>query len=123
MKQQTQFSLAAALSYVVIGLIWYLFDDKLKNSKLVVFHVKQALNLFVFSLVFSLITSAFAPLLSILNSIPFMGWVIAGVISLIFGLISIFFLVLWIIGIIRGIEEKNRELPVIGKYAKYYLKF
>ena len=123
MNNQQQFQLAAILSYFVIGLFWYVVDEKLHHSRLVKFHIKQALNLFVFSLVFSLLSTAITPIMGILAHIPVFGWIIGGILSLILGLISLVIFTLWIIGIVKAFKEEKKYLPFIGKYAKIYLKF
>ena len=42
--------LCAVLSYFVIGIIWFLVDEKMKKNSYVSFHVKQAIVLLIFSI-------------------------------------------------------------------------
>ncbi|MFW6025048.1 MAG: DUF4870 domain-containing protein [Candidatus Woesearchaeota archaeon] len=94
------------LSYIFfIGIIWYFVDKKVQNSD-TNFHVKQALNLSIISLIGN----------AILGVIPIIGWVLIPV----FGLVMT---ILWIIGIVRAINNNKKELPIIGKYAGKYLNF
>ena len=78
-----------------------------KDDPFVKFHVKQGLNLLLFAVVGSVISSV----------IPVIGWLILGPI------VSIASLVLGIIGIINASNKEMKELPMIGKYAAQYLKF
>lgn len=93
--------LCSVLSYVIIGLIWYLADEKIRtqNTK---FHVKQGLLLLIAELVNGAIWS-----------IPFIGWVIAPIINL--GII-----ILIIIGIINAASGNNNELPIIGQFGRKF---
>ncbi len=64
--------------------------------------MKQSLTLLVFSVV-----------LSMIGIIPILGWLIA-----FFG--GILCIVLFIIGIINALGGKEKELPIIGKYADIF---
>jgi len=103
--------LVAILSYLIIGMIWYAFDDKVKDgfSK---YHVKQALNAWI--IVFGLMCLWSILALTIIL-IPFIG-----VLSFITNVIMT---VLIIIGILSAANGSKSELPIIGQYAKRYLKF
>lgn len=105
--------LVSALSYILVGIIWYFVDKDVQN-KTTKFHVKQAINLLLVSLVLNIA-------LTILTVISFglLGPVI-GLLNTIFG---IFILVLWVIGLIYSIQLNQKELPIIGQFANKYLKF
>lgn len=105
--------LVSALSYILVGIIWYFVDDKVKNKN-TNFHVKQALNLFVIYLIFNI---AF----SILTIIT-LGF-LTPVIALLSYIVGIILLILWIIGLIYAIQEEKKEIPVIGQFASRYLNF
>lgn len=92
--------LCAVLSYVLIGVIWYFADEKMKKSSFAAYHAKQGLVLFIAVIINCAIWS-----------IPLLGWVIAPIIHV--GLI-----ILIIIGIINALNDQEKELPVIGKFAK-----
>ena len=51
MAKDDNSKLVAILSYFLVGVIWYLVDEKVKKSPLAKFHVKQALNLMIISIV------------------------------------------------------------------------
>jgi uncharacterized membrane protein len=96
------------LSYLFVGIIWFFLDKKVQNS-FTKFHVKQAINLFIFSLLFSIIGE-------ILMFIPLIGWLVGVV-------IKIFILILFIIGIVNSINYEKIKIPLIGNFASIYLKF
>jgi len=99
--------LCGILTYFLAGIIWYFVDEEMKKSKFVKFHVKQALILLIANIIISVAGSI----------IPFIGWFI------ILPLGSLFILILWIIGIISAINGKEKELPIIGKYAEKVFQF
>lgn len=109
MAKQTQSAdhshIVSILSYVIVGVIWYFADKSVQSSALAKFHVKQSINLFVFSLgttVVFTITIILIPLLFITNVV---------------------FLMFWILGIINAVNSKKKELPIIGGFADKYLTF
>ena len=83
-----------------------------KNDPFVKFHVKQSLVLLIAGVVVNVGEALLAQL-------PMLGWVASGMIGLI---VSVFFLVLWVMGVMNALNGKMEELPVIGKYADQ-LKF
>lgn len=96
--------LCAILAYLLIGIIWYFADDKLKNKELVKFHVKQSLVLLIISISLQVIGTI----------LPIIGWFI------ILPLASLFTLIWAIIGIIYAAKGEMKELPIIGGYAKKF---
>jgi len=93
----------AILSYLLIGLIWYLVDANMKKNSFVKYHVKQGLVLLITSIIIWIIGMA-------LFIIPFLGW-------LIYYILQLLILVLVILGIINAAMDKQKELPVIGTFA------
>ena len=102
--------LCAILSYLLIGIIWYLVDDKLKKSDFAKFHVKQSIILIIFAIIWSMIF-AVLPVIISFNLGTYAIW-------LIYQLVSIIPLVFVIIGIINALNSQKKELPIIGEYAK-----
>lgn len=94
--------ICAILSYLLIGVIWYFADEKMKKSRFAKFHAKQGLVL----IIAELIVYAFW-------MIPFIGWFFAPILN--FAL-----LVLLIIGIINAANDKMNALPVIGSFAEKF---
>ncbi len=97
--------LCAILSYLLIGVVWYFVDDKIKKNEFAKFHVKQAIILLIASVIANVV----------LALIPILGWMLIPVLNLAV-------LVLAVIGIINAINNEKKELPYIGQYANK-LKF
>ncbi len=99
----------AILSYLLVGIIWYFADEKMKKNGFAKFHAKQGLALLILDVALSIIGS-------ILTRLLFFGFF--GIIGIIFTIINICLLVLWIVGIINAATGKYAPLPVIGKMAE-----
>jgi uncharacterized membrane protein len=101
--------ICAILSYLFIGLIWYMIDEKIKKSSFVKYHVKQGLVLLIAAIIYSVIISIiFVPLMMLS-------------LGLFWPLIQLLNLVPWIfiiLGIINAVNDKEKELPIIGKFAE-----
>ena len=105
--------LCAILAYIFpIGLIWYLVDENLKKDSFVAFHVHQSLALAIAAIAVQ-IALAILTLLFFFIGLGF----IFGIISWI---VQIGILVLFILGIVYAAQEEQKELPVIGKFAKFF---
>lgn len=89
----------AAVCYVLFIIGYFTVE---KDSPFVKFHMKQSLTLLVFSVI-----------LSMIGIIPILGWLIA-----FFG--GILSIILFIIGIVNALGGKEKELPLIGKYAEIF---
>ncbi|MCK5061314.1 DUF4870 domain-containing protein [Candidatus Parcubacteria bacterium] len=92
---------AAILAYLLIGIIWFFADEKLKKNEFAKFHVKQAIVLLIISVSGGII----------LGLIPILGWILLPF----FSIASFAFCVL---GIINAAQNEKKELPFIGSYAK-----
>ncbi len=92
----------AALSYLFIGIIWYFFDENMKKSEYAKFHAKQGIVLLVVDIIFGFI-----------SMMPIIGWLLAP-------LLYIAILILLIVGIVNAIGGKEKNLPVIGKFAENF---
>ncbi len=105
----------AILAYLLIGIIWYFVDDKMKKNSFVRHHVQQGIVLLVGSLVYSIALSILFAIIAV--PIMFMGGpgvMIMGVLSLLFWIPMI-----WaIIGIVRAAQGSMADLPVIGHFGK-----
>ena len=119
MTKNNNEKIISALSYVLIGLIWYLIEqEKFKKNNNVKFHVKQGLNLLIISVVGNIIINLIFAILTFIT-LGLFG-ILWGIVSFIF---SIFVLFLIIIGILNVINQEEKELPIIGEYANKYLNF
>ena len=111
MKNETDNSKTCAwLAYLLIGIIWYFADDKMKKDNYVKFHVKQALVLLIFGILWAIV-------LGILRSILFFGVFGFWALWPIFLVLSYVPLVFCILGIINALNSKEKNLPIIGSYA------
>ncbi len=100
----------ALLSYLWILFLVPLFAAP--NSKFARFHTNQGLVLFIFGLISGVIGGAVSFILAL---IPFIGWILAWVAGVIFGILEIGFILLAVLGIINALQGRAKELPVIGK--------
>ncbi len=91
----------AILSYLGILIVIPFLTDA-KNDPFVKFHLKQGLVLFVAEVVATFIVA-----------IPVLGWIASP-------LIWLASLVLIIIGIMNAIHGKEKELPLVGGFAKHF---
>ena len=89
--------LIAILSYIGVLCLIPLLTKK--DDEFVFFHAKQGLVLFIAEVITAFVAA-----------IPFLGWVIAP-------LASLLWIILSIVGIINVLGEKTKELPILGKYA------
>lgn len=103
---------AAALSYILVGIIWYFVDEHMKRSTFVKFHVKQALVLIGAGILWNVA-------LSIIFTIVLAPFLFGGL----FGIWFLFRLLYYIpaifavLGIINALNNRTRELPIIGGFA------
>jgi uncharacterized membrane protein len=98
-------NVAGLLCYVVgwiTGLIFFLME---KDNKFVRFHAMQSILVFGGLTIISIIISI----------IPFLGWVITS-------LISVLALVLWILLMIKAYQNVWYKLPWVGDLAEKYSK-
>ena len=77
-----------------------------KNDRYVMFYAKQSLVVFIVAIVGAVVNS-------ILSWIPVLGWIISGVINL-------FVLVLWILSWVYALSDQEKEVPIVGHYAKKF---
>ncbi len=88
----------------IIGFVIVLLAKK--DNKYAMYYGKQGLVLFIACIIAMIISS-------ILSFIPLIGWLVG--IALNIGLF-----VLWLIGFINALSGKEKPIPIIGVYAKYF---
>ena len=101
----------AILSYLLIGIIWYFADEKMKKNEFAKFHAKQALVLFILDIIYVIILGViFMPV--VLLSLGFLGPV----------LYLLYYLpwILVVIGMLNALNGNQKPLPIIGKYAEQF---
>ncbi len=102
-KDINEGKLCAFLMYLFpIGLIWFLVDEKMKKNAFAKFHLKQSIVLIISAVIINIAGSF----------IPIIGWFIILPIG------SLFIFILWIVGVINSLSGKQKQLPVIGQFAK-----
>ena len=106
MAKNNNATICAALSYVLLGIIWYFLDDQQRKDDFVKFHVRQSVALLIVAIITSIVSM-------VLGFIPVIGWIIGIV-------LSIAILILWLMGLIGALQGKKTELPVIGGFAKNF---
>ena len=92
----------AILSYIVIGLVWYLADDKVHDD-FTKYHVKQGLVLLI----------AYVAAMAVSSILFFISFILVPIV----GLVS---LVLVILGMVNASNNKKVELPIIGGFAEKF---
>jgi uncharacterized membrane protein len=86
----------------IIGfIIVYAIDRK---NRYTMHYAKQGLVLFVILIIVSLVVTLF-------NWIPLIGQIIKFI-------LLVGWLILWIIGIIYSLSDKEKDIPIVGTYAK-----
>ncbi len=89
------------VSYIsIVGWLIAYFMGKEKMDALLKYHLRQSLGLTIVSILFSVALNIVAMI------VPALG---------ILGLVSLAFLLLWVIGIINAANGAQKPLPVIGK--------
>jgi uncharacterized membrane protein len=95
----------AVLSYILIGIVWFFLDKKIRRNTFARFHVKQAIVFIIFLLIVTIIVAAF----SLISGV--FGRIVEVLLYLAMGII-------WIIQIINAAAGKEKKMPVIGLFAK-----
>ena len=109
--QQDQGKTVAILSYcTLIGFIIALVlnGDQKNKSELGVFHIRQALGIFLTSFATGIASI-------ILMFIPFLGW-------LIIAAAYVMVLVFWIIGLIAAVNGERKAVPLLGAFYQNIFK-
>ena len=101
----------AGLAY--LGILFFLPLVVCPESKYGKFHANQGLLLLILSIGSSV---ALTIIITILGWLPYIGWLLSALSSIIYLLLSLALLGLAIIGLINGFGGKAKELPIIGKY-------
>ena len=81
---------------IIFGIIGLLAEP---NSKFLRYHINQGMVLYVFAIICALC-----------GIVPFLGWLVAGVGSI----MTIVFLIM---GIVRSCKGRAVDLPIVGKYT------
>jgi uncharacterized membrane protein len=107
-------NIAAAIASLPLigGIIFYILE---KHDSFVRFYAMQSIIYggawFLFSFVWKVI-------IAILNPIPFVGWIIAIPLWIIWAVVHIAFLVIMIIAIVKALTGVRWEIPYVGPIAR-----
>lgn len=105
-------NVAGALSYVlgfITGIVFLVLE---KNDRFVRFHAAQSI---VVSVVLVGLSLALSILSAVLGFIPFLGWVLALLLSVGLGLLSF---VLWVMLMYKAFTGQEWEVPIAGQFAR-----
>ncbi len=94
-------NIEGALCYIlffVTGIVFYVLE---KDNKFVRFHAMQAILVFLPAWI----------VVILLGWIPFLGWIIAG-------LIALLTVILWLILMLKAYQGEKFKLPVVGDIAE-----
>ena len=110
-SNQDNSKICAVLSYLLIGIIWYFADEKIRKNSFVKFHVKQAIVLLIAWIIYSVVLGAlFVPIIALSF----------GTLGFLMYLLNLLPWIFVIIGIINAANNKESELPIIGGLAKNF---
>jgi len=84
-----------------------------KQSKFAQYHVKQGINLLIWSIGYSIVVSILTTLFGIL-----LPDILVSAVNIVFSLVGLVFLALMVIGIINVVNKKAKALPVIKMLLK-----
>jgi uncharacterized membrane protein len=100
----------AIVSYItIIGwLIAYFAMHQSKKTSLGSYHLRQTLLLFICAIVYQIVVTI------ITMAVPAIGFILS--------LLSLAFLVLWIMGLIAAINGEEKPMPIIGAKAQELFK-
>jgi len=112
--------ICAALSYILIGIIWYFADDKMRQNKFANYHCKQGLVLLIISVALGIILAILSALFFALMFIPGIGFVFASLFWIVSLIIWVCFLILWLFGLIYALSGKMKPVPVVGRFGEKF---
>ena len=125
-KDSGEIKACAILSYILIGIIWFFVDNKMRKNKLCKFHAQQGavflIFYFIWGIAVSMVLSLFKGLFALIHySGSILGLSLFGTIIILIGFVAWAIpLTLLIMGMVNAANEKNKKLPVIGKYGKKF---
>jgi uncharacterized membrane protein len=92
---------------VLLSIIGFLIALLVKrDDKYVMYYAKQSLVLFFAFIIINAVGF-------VLNMIPIIG-------NLIYGILTVFLVVFWVLGMIYALSDKQKEIPFIGHYVEYF---
>jgi uncharacterized membrane protein len=105
-------NVAGALAYMlgpITGVLFYVLE---RDNRFVRFHAAQSIAVSIVMIVISIVLGILG---AVLGFIPFIGWIVAGMLSLGVSLVS---LVLWLFLMWQAFQGKEWEVPFAGVFAR-----
>lgn len=115
-KEVEEGKAVAVLSYILVGIVWYFADERMKKNYFAKFHVKQGLVLLIAAVAYSIALGILFSIVFFPIRIMGFGWGIWYILSILYYVPLVFV----IIGIINALNGKEKELPLIGHFAKNF---
>ena len=113
-KDVEEGKVCAILSYLLIGIIWYFADEKMKKNGFAKFHAKQGLVLLVAAIIYNIALGIVLGAILFPMMFSGVGWGIFSILRLLYYIPLVF----TVIGIINAANGNEKELPIIGNFAK-----
>jgi uncharacterized membrane protein len=107
-------NVAGALAYVLGPITGIAFIVMEKQSRFVRFHAMQSTLVWIALIIVNVVLSVFN---AVLARIPFIGWLFALGIGLVFGLAC---LALWLALMFQAYQGKEWHLPIVGEHARKF---
>jgi uncharacterized membrane protein len=107
-------NVAGALAYVLGPITGIAFIVMEKQSRFVRFHAMQSTLVWIALIVVNVVLNVFN---AVLARIPFIGWLFALGIGLVFGLAC---LALWLAMMFQAYQGREWELPIVGEHARKF---
>jgi uncharacterized membrane protein len=105
-------NVAGALAYLlgpITGILFFLLE---KENRFVRYHAAQSITL---GLLWIALSAAFSVLSGMLVMVPVLGWLVALLLSVVFGLGGLF---LWLFLMLRAYQGREWESPIAGPLAR-----
>jgi len=105
-------NVAGALAYAlgpITGVLFYVLE---RDNRFVRFHAAQSIVVSIVMIVISIVLGIVG---AVLGFIPFIGWLVAGMLSLGVSLVS---LVLWLFLMWQAFQGQDYEVPFAGVFAR-----
>ena len=109
-----QANVAGALSYVLGPITGIAFLVMEKQSRFVRFHAMQSTLTWIALILVNIVLNVFN---AVLARIPFIGWLFALGLAMVFGLACF---VLWVALMFQAYQGKEWALPVVGEHARKF---
>lgn len=110
-KEDRKFALYSYLGFCFTGIVFFFLKSK---RPFVRFHAAQSVVLFVPVAAILIVLKV----ISIVTLIPFIGWILSPVISLLTFIVVAPVFILWIILMVLSYQGIRVKLPIIGHYAE-----